>query len=269
MLSESRNQEYRIEMLLLLEKLQLDARLVILFTFLVIVSVFVFTDNLYSSFHNSTFNPSESILRSIFWCLMIPILYVVEHKKTHAPFFAIAASLFVHLVVLVFILLGICIYSCNSIDFFESTRDWIAHYSIIPFITYGLYFGLVTRLEKDPANSLSESSNKARHADHISIKNGTKSTAVSLKEIQYISAAKPYIKIVTGEKSLLYSSSLSAFLSEYGEAYFVRVHKSVIINAKMVTSVSSRKNGDFDLTLLNGDVVRASRNYRDQFQHLL
>lgn len=256
-------------MLLLLDKIRLDSRLVILFTFLVLVSVFVFTDILYSAFHHSAFDPAESILRSIFWCLFIPIFYVLENKIVNASHLKIVFAVLTHLLVLIIILIGISVFAGNSENFFESVRHWITQYSFIPLITYGLYFGLVTRFERGDPTSGSRSLKINDDTDRLSIKNGSKSTVISLKEIQYISTAKPYIKIVAGERSWLYNSSLSAFLSKYSKDYFVRVHKSVIINANMITAVCSRKNGDFDLTLRNGDVVRASRNYRDQFQHLL
>lgn len=256
-------------MLLLLEKIRLDSRLVILFTFLVLISVFVFTDNLYSSFHLRAFNPTESILRSIFWCLFIPIFYVLEYKKAYSAHLKIVVAVLIHLVVLVVILIGLFTFSGYTATFFESVRHWITQYSFIPLITYVLYFGLVTRLERSNPPSSSRSSKMNSDTDRLLVKNGSKRVAITLKEINYISTAKPYIKIVVGEQSWLYSSSLSAFLSEYGKDYFVRVHKSVIVNANMITAVCSRKNGDFDLTLRNGDVVRASRNYRDQFQHLL
>lgn len=256
-------------MLLLLEKIRLDSRLVILFTFLVLVSVFVFTDNLYSAFHHRTFNSTESILRSIFWCLFIPIFYVLENKKTYSVHLKVVVAVFIHLLVLIVILVGLFAFSGYTASFFESVRHWITQYSFIPLITYVLYFGLVARFERSNPPSSSSSSKINSDIDRLILKNSSKRVVIALEEIHYISTAKPYIKLVVGEQSWLYSSSLSAFLSEYGKDYFVRVHKSVIVNTKMITYVSSRKNGDFDLTLLNGDVVRASRNYRDQFQHLL
>lgn len=256
-------------MLLPLKKKRLDSRFVILLTFMVLVSVFVFTDSLYSSFHNRVFNPTESIPRSIFWCFFIPIFYVLENQKTNPTLLKIAGAVFFHLLLLIIMVIGIPLFSGNTTGIFDSASHWITHYSFIPLITYSLYFGLVTKFERSNPHSSSRLSIVNPDTDRISIKNGSKSVVISLKEIQYISTAKPYIKIVVGERSWLYSSSLSAFLSQYGKHYLVRVHKSVIVNANMITAICSRKNGDFDLTLRNGDVVRASRNYRDQFQHLL
>lgn len=255
-------------MLLRLEKIRLDPRLIILLTFLVLVFVFVFTDNLYTSFHNRVFNLTESILRSTFWCLIIPILYAQEYIKTNSASLKIVFAVLLHLLVLVFILFSLSILSGNTASLFENNH-WITQYSLIPLITYGLYFGLDSTVGKGNPTSYLSPTKIESDVERVSIKNGSKSVVIPLKEIQYISAAKPYIKIVTGEKSLLYSSSLSTFLSEFEKEYFVRVHKSFIVNSTKITAISSRKNGDFDLTLLNGDVVRASRNYRDQFQHLL
>lgn len=48
---------------------------------------------------------------------------------------------------------------------------------------------------------------------------------------------------------------------------FVRVHKSTIVNLEKVSSFKSRLNGDYDLLLKNGTIVRLSRTYAANFKN--
>jgi len=258
-------------MLLILERLRIDTRWVVWSTFLALVLVFVSTDSYYSAFHNRAFDPTVSITRSVFWCLFIPIFYMVERKVTDRVGSTIIRAALIHFLPFVLLLIAIALFSSPTSRVFEPVLHWVTQYGLMPVLIYGLYFGLITKFERNtPSGHLSTSSSDTlAEPDRLSIKNGSKRVLLPVEDILYIEAAKPYIKIVTGERAWLYSSSLTGFLTDFPKDYFLRTHKSVIVNSNMIRSISSRKNGDFDLTMCNGDVVRASRNYRDQFRHLL
>jgi two-component system LytT family response regulator len=50
---------------------------------------------------------------------------------------------------------------------------------------------------------------------------------------------------------------------------FLRVHRSAIVNKNHITELKSRKNGDYDGVLTNGQSVRFSRHYRQNWSELL
>ena len=43
----------------------------------------------------------------------------------------------------------------------------------------------------------------------------------------------------------------------------MRVHRSFLVNRAYVKSARHRGNGEYEITLANGDVVMSSRTYRD------
>jgi len=49
---------------------------------------------------------------------------------------------------------------------------------------------------------------------------------------------------------------------------FVRIHRSTIVNAERIRELTSLENGDWDVRLQNGDVLRLSRTRRDAIARL-
>ncbi|SMC00706.1 transcriptional regulator, LytTR family [Hymenobacter roseosalivarius DSM 11622] len=98
---------------------------------------------------------------------------------------------------------------------------------------------------------------------------GRHTTVVPAEAIVSISAANPYVTIHTHDKKYLYSASLKSIHQQLDPAQFVRIHKSAIVNLAHVTSYTSRLNGDYDVRLKNGQLIRLSRTYAASFnQHL-
>ncbi|WP_103867619.1 LytTR family DNA-binding domain-containing protein [Aquimarina sp. I32.4] len=48
-----------------------------------------------------------------------------------------------------------------------------------------------------------------------------------------------------------------------------KLHRSVIVNKNHITELKSRKNGDYDCILTNGQSIRLSRHYRQNWNELL
>jgi len=100
----------------------------------------------------------------------------------------------------------------------------------------------------------------------LSIKEGSKTTIISVDDIDWIAAETPYVGIWAGNKKYLYTSSLSKVLVELDNTNFTRIHRSTIVNKTKVKSMQSRANGDYDLSLANNIVLRLSRNYKKNFK---
>lgn len=51
---------------------------------------------------------------------------------------------------------------------------------------------------------------------------------------------------------------------------FKRIHKSTIVNVDYISEFKSRGNGDYDVIMNDGSVLRLSRNYREELKgHIL
>lgn len=231
-------------------------------TFLILTSIFILTDSLYSTFHNHQFNFIESSIRSTFWCLFIPVLHFYDT-------YSFKNNLFKYLIIplshtYLFLFFIFYIYSVNI-----SSLQKASNYGLLIILIYGSYFILEIIYKKSSSPTVKEEISSKTDSDNIIIKKGTKRIVVYICNIVYIKTSKPYIEIVTPDNKYLHNSTLSKFLLEFGSEQFLRVHRSAIVNESMVQSIISRKNGDFDLIMRNGDVVRASRNFRDRYDHLI
>lgn len=70
--------------------------------------------------------------------------------------------------------------------------------------------------------------------DYIFVKSGYKSVKVNLSEILYIEGLKEYIQIHCADHKYLKLDSLKNLEAELPSEYFMRVHKSFIINLRYV-----------------------------------
>jgi two-component system, LytTR family, response regulator len=115
--------------------------------------------------------------------------------------------------------------------------------------------------------------NRPQNRTALSVNLGKKNVLVHIADIVSIQAATPYVALHTKTGKHLYSASLKEMIAlldghEYGNE-FVRIHKSTIVNIKHVVQYISRLNGDYDVTLADGSVVRMSRNYSSVFKQKL
>ena len=105
--------------------------------------------------------------------------------------------------------------------------------------------------------------------ESITVTIQNKRVPVSVKEIIYIRADKPYLNIQTPTGRYLHTGTLKEMLGKLEDGGFIRVHRSTILNRAFVAHFKSRSNGDYDVTLKNGEVVRMSRNYYASFRAII
>jgi two-component system LytT family response regulator len=53
------------------------------------------------------------------------------------------------------------------------------------------------------------------------------------------------------------------------DSRFVRIHRSTIVNIQSVSKWTSRGNGDYDLLMSEGTLLRLSRNYAQAFREAM
>jgi len=75
--------------------------------------------------------------------------------------------------------------------------------------------------------------------------------------------------VYSNGQKFLHSESLKKIEKLLDAQVFLRVHRSTIVNKNYITELKSRKNGDYDGILTNGESVRFSRHYRQNWNKLL
>jgi len=111
-------------------------------------------------------------------------------------------------------------------------------------------------------------SNSNQFISTILVSDRNKKHSIYVSEILYFSANPPYINLHLEGKKYLYNETLKSISVKLNPEQFVRVHKSTIVNIKMVASFTTRLNGDYDLTLNNYTQIRVSRNFAADFKDL-
>jgi len=131
-------------------------------------------------------------------------------------------------------------------------------YSVLPIFWFYLKYRL-----KSPQTTGASSEVALR------VKKGGKVLRVALDEIYYLAADRPYVAVHCASGKFLLHKSLKHYEDHFKPSSLLRVHRSVLLNPSAIVQFSSRKNGDYDAELSNGDTVRLSRHYRANWQGLL
>ena len=106
-----------------------------------------------------------------------------------------------------------------------------------------------------------------RYSEKLAIKDGSSTTFVPVRDIDWIDAAGDYMCVhVKGETHIM-RTTMKELESALDPNLFQRVHRSTIVNLDRVEKVSSHINGEFHLTLSCGTSLKMSRSYKDKVRH--
>ena len=83
---------------------------------------------------------------------------------------------------------------------------------------------------------------------------------VAVEQIDWIEAADNYVYLHAGSESHLIRGSLKTIESRLGPN-FVRIHRSAIVNASRIRSLKPLSHGDYDVELLDGSHLTATRTF--------
>ena len=84
---------------------------------------------------------------------------------------------------------------------------------------------------------------------------------VSVNEILYLESSSIYVVLHLQNKTVLYRTAMN-LLEQQLPPFFVRIHRSFIVNKEYVESVKYLNNNTFRFTLANNDIIISSRKYK-------
>jgi two-component system LytT family response regulator len=247
--------------------------------FYLIVVVFVLLlavlqDYIYSRIQETGFYLSESSLYNTFWIFFIPFTIFINrlikiinpnNKLSRLPLNLGIGIFFSFLHILLFTSLFVFVSSLIFSPTHRFTNIFNAAFSNQFYITLLWYaFFPAIYIAKRKTTNLSNS-----YSDIIKLKVGQKIITVQTSTIQLICTDKPYSVVYTDDKRVLDNKSLKEFETELDPAIFLRVHRSTIINTTYIKELKSRSNGDYDATFKNGQVIRLSRHFRNNWKRLI
>lgn len=110
-------------------------------------------------------------------------------------------------------------------------------------------------------------SNQNTYPENILVSSHNKLVAVQVSNIIRVEAEGDYSKLITQNGSFLSNYGISQMEQKLNPQFFIRVHRSSIININCVKEVFKHPSS-YDIVMINKDVVRVSRSYLDNIKKL-
>jgi two-component system LytT family response regulator len=125
--------------------------------------------------------------------------------------------------------------------------------------------GLVRRLETAVTAQSATSSPPRR----LAIRSGGHILLVSPSEIEWVEAARNYVRLHFGDSSHLLRETMTGVEVKLPKECFVRIHRSIIVNAEAVREIAPRPHGDFLVVVKSGKELPMSRGFREKLGQAL
>lgn len=100
----------------------------------------------------------------------------------------------------------------------------------------------------------------------IAVKNGKQTTFVEPEEIDWIKAEGNYVLLRCGERSHMIRERIAALEAQLDPSRFRRIHRSTIVNLDRVREVRPREHGGYEVVLVDGTHLDASRRYGSRLE---
>jgi two-component system LytT family response regulator len=107
------------------------------------------------------------------------------------------------------------------------------------------------------------------YLDRIAVRGGAGTSFVSTKDVDWIKAAENYVELRVGPHCHLVEATMAEIVKRLDPARFVRIHRSLIVNAERLRTVQSADHSEYLVTLAGGMQLRSGRTYRETMQRLI
>jgi hypothetical protein len=236
-----------------------------------VVLLVALQDRVSAYMHQHAFYLSESLLFSSFWWLFVPLLFcqawwyrTSSNQAWRMYTLMVLVPAFIHLFsypALVWLLSALILdhtYTYGRTLLYELGQHLpaLAIGYTLPLLAYRYFVARRLRVAGAPPASQQEGGSGT-----LLVNDGVRSVVLAVHEVLYFSANPPYVNVHTESRRYLLSDTLRSLALRLGPAGFVQVHKSTLVQLSQVAGFSSRGNGDYDLTMRNGSIVRLSRNF--------
>jgi len=92
---------------------------------------------------------------------------------------------------------------------------------------------------------------------------------LDVSQIDWIEAASYYACLHVGSQTHVIRRTLSELERDLGDASFIRIHRSIIVNLERIQGLELQSGGDYEVVLKSGARLRLSRRFRKRLQERL
>ena len=113
---------------------------------------------------------------------------------------------------------------------------------------------------------LQQLSTQARYLSRVALRAGGKISFVGVEEILYVQAAENYVQLhLKGSRHLLHVP-IATLESSLDPQAFMRIHRSLIVNARHIQELETGPHGEYIVLLHGGARLQSSRSYHDRIK---
>lgn len=100
----------------------------------------------------------------------------------------------------------------------------------------------------------------------LAVKSKGRLVFLDVSEIDWVEAAGYYACLHVGEETHILRRTMAELEKDLGDATFVRIHRSVIVNLERVRGLELHSSGDYEVVLKSQTRLRLSRRFRKRFE---
>lgn len=108
-----------------------------------------------------------------------------------------------------------------------------------------------------------------KELERIPVKSHGRISFIHVDEIEWIEAADQYVLIHLKRESHLIRESMNQMETKLPAKIFIRIHRSTMVNLQKIGELRSNKQGETNVVLLDGTLLKVSRNRRMPLQEAL
>jgi two-component system LytT family response regulator len=109
----------------------------------------------------------------------------------------------------------------------------------------------------------------SRSPDRIAVRRNGRVVLVRLDEIDWIEACDNYVCLHCGRETHTLRATLTDLEVRLGQASFLRIHRSAIVNLDRIRELQPWFRGDYRVILRDGTELILKKSHREQFESRL
>jgi len=106
-------------------------------------------------------------------------------------------------------------------------------------------------------------------SNRIVVKDNGKIKIIPLAQVQYVEAADDYVKIYTAEGNFLKKKTMQYFEENLPQQEFIRIHRSYIVNAQLITRITPYEKESHLALLTSGAQLPVSKTGYSKLKEVL
>jgi two-component system LytT family response regulator len=107
------------------------------------------------------------------------------------------------------------------------------------------------------------------YLNRIAVRGAEGTRFVDTKDVDWLKAAENYVELHVGPHCHLVEATMAELAKHLDGARFIRIHRSLIVNAERIRKVQPASHSEYLVTLPGGVQLRSGRTYRETVQRLI